>query len=186
MSNNNDHEMMSVLLDDEPPGTRTSAFLTRAADDQEFRETIKRYRMIGAGMKGEYLGIQHMDLAESVSKSLSDEPTILAPKRAAKKSPWVQPLVGGALAASVAAIAIVLGPQVLNNQMSVPEKVAPFADVPSFAAIPASAKETRWKTLGPEAESELNELLEDHSEQSSWSRNSGIMPYTNFVSYDGR
>ncbi len=186
MSTEKDHNILSALLDDEPLGPGADASLRRLIDDRELRDTVKRYRLIGTSLKGEQLGLLSMNLADSVSKALDSEPTVLAPRPRANKSRWMQPLIGSALAASVAAIGIAIGPQLFNSPVQVPDKIAPLAEVPTFAAMPVSAKETHWKTLEPEVESGLNDFLEDHSEQASWNGTSSIMPYTNYVSYDGR
>ncbi|MGV6826389.1 MAG: sigma-E factor negative regulatory protein [bacterium] len=188
MSTDKNHELLSMLLDDEPGAKTLSRSLGSKAHDTEFRSTVARYRLISASMKGEQLGVHCLDLAESVSRALDEEPTVLAPKLKRQRSRWVQPLMGGALAASVAAVAVLVGPQILQEEAPSINAISaiPVAEVQNVTVMPVVAKETRWKTLAPEVESDLNEYLEDHSEQGNWAQPSGVMPYTHYVSYDGR
>ena len=108
------------------------------------------------------------------------------PTRRKKVRRWIQPVAGTALAASVAALGISFGPQLLNQ--SSPEQNPGIQIVANPVINPTlvSHKKTRWKMLRPEVESNLNRYLEDHNEYAVQGGVQGVMPYTSFVSYDER
>ena len=105
--NEQKREQLSALVDDELTH-KSSPVIDSLLEDNESKETWTRYHLIGDSLRGhlpEHIG----NISTNVSQAIALEPTILAPaKRSAnrKSSDLMKPVVGFAIAASVAAVAI--------------------------------------------------------------------------------
>ena len=95
------HEQLSALIDDEVTHETLSTINT-LLEDNAAKEIWTRYLLIGDSLRG-YLPEYLKDISGSVSQAIASEPTVLAPK---KSSDLMKPIMGFAIAASVAAIAI--------------------------------------------------------------------------------
>ena len=135
-----------------------------------------------------------MELVSRVSARLESEPTVLAPTRTSRRLPrWVQPVAGTALAASVAAVGILMGPQLINgsSQPLTPVDMGrrivaqPVGEVKPQPVV-AAKQENHWKTINDKTtRSRLDRYLEQHSQYAAAPGGvQGVMPYTSFVSYD--
>jgi len=120
---------------------------------------------------------------------LESEPSIIAaPARKpvlSASSNWIKPVLGAALAASVAVVAVITTPGLLGLDDAGQSKIA-GSDI---KAVPPSnfieRPGTRWKNLSePVAESRLNGYLVEHSEYAAPSAIRGVLPYATFVSFD--
>jgi sigma-E factor negative regulatory protein RseA len=180
-------ERLSTLVDDELPPNEIGVEVQKLNQQAEARESWARYHLIGDAMRREMGSLYTPSLAQSISQRLENEPVVLAPaaiKRsgAFQRKAWV----GMAVAASLGAVALVMTPQLINQEGS--------ATQPAVAAQPAASKTyyvaqdgTRWELLKkPAVESRLNKYLVNHQERSPSSNIKGIMPYATFVSYDGK
>ena len=105
--NDKKREQLSALVDDELTQEATSV-IESLLEDNEAKETWARYHLIGDSLRGHLPG--HIgDISSGVSQALASEPTILAPaKKSAnrKSSDLMKPVMGFAIAASVASVAI--------------------------------------------------------------------------------
>lgn len=100
--NEQKREQLSALVDDELTH-EASPVVNNLLQDKEAKETWSRYHLIGDSLRGhlpEHIG----DISSNVSQAIASEPTILAPKK--KSSDLMKPVMGFAIAASVAAVAI--------------------------------------------------------------------------------
>jgi len=100
--NEQKHEQLSALVDDELTHDASSV-VNNLLEDKEAKETWARYHLIGDSLRGhlpEHIG----DISSNVSQAVASEPTILAPRN--KSSHLMKPVMGFAIAASVAAVAI--------------------------------------------------------------------------------
>ena len=149
-------------------------------------------------MRGEEVNVRSLEIVEAVSKRLDREPTVLAPShhKTGHWKRWAQPAAGAALAASVAAFGIMLAPRFINqheNTNSEPgfkvvaqplESDLPLSRVAAVSGVDSS----QWKTLSDnkKIDKRLRSYLEQHSGYASPGGVQGVMPYTSFVSYDGK
>ena len=105
--NDTKREQLSALVDDELTQEATSV-IESLLEDNEAKETWARYHLIGDSLRGCLPG--HIgDISSGVSQALASEPTILAPAKKSvnrKSSDLMKPVMGFAIAASVAAVAI--------------------------------------------------------------------------------
>ncbi|MCG7946583.1 MAG: hypothetical protein N0C84_09620, partial [Candidatus Thiodiazotropha taylori] len=118
---------------------------------------------------------------------LEDEPVVLAPA-AIKRRPGLKKrsYTGLAVAASLAAVAVVMVPQLINPEGSeAPPASIAATQAPATETLYVAEDGTRWELLKkPEVESRLNAYLVNHQERSPSSNIKGIMPFATFVSYD--
>ncbi|HMB56837.1 MAG TPA: RseA family anti-sigma factor [Arenimonas sp.] len=135
-------EQLSALMDGELPADEARFLERRLANEPALRERWERMQLASACMKGQPLRLMRASLAENVAKDLAIEPT-------AKKSR--RPLLGWAIAASVALLAVAFGPRWGSHETSSTAPVladtpviqfAPFVATPSSADLVAEASAT--------------------------------------------
>ena len=189
--NKKEDDFLSAVIDNELSEMEMLSVSHRVSGDQELRETLIRYQLISDSIRGEDINLSSMDLVSSVSRHLESEPTVLAPLKSRRHLPkWVQPAAGAALAASVAAVGILLGPQFINGSQHqtpassglrvVAQPVGKVAPAPALVA----KQENHWKTIEDKTRTRLTNYLEQHSQYASAPGGvQGVMPYTSFVSY---
>ena len=154
--NEQKREQLSALVDDELT-QEASSVIESLLEDDEAKETWARYHLIGDSLRGHLPG-QIGDISGNVSQAIASEPTILAPaKKSAnrKSSDLMKPVMGFAIAASVAAVAIFNVQQA--NQISetgqIPETGQPViaqssiaTDQPSFTTSIATPQLVNQET----------------------------------------
>ena len=143
-----------------------------------------------------------VSIAGRVHDSLADEPVVLAPQRR-KQRPWLKPVAGIAVAASVAVVAILAAPGLMTQQGGDVEPLQLAADtgrqVPAGKPVlvvagtdqsPLPAAQTtataRWQGLTPELEERLNRLVIEHHEFGGRTGINGPVPHIGLVSYGSR
>jgi sigma-E factor negative regulatory protein RseA len=179
-------EKLSALVDSELSNSDLTQTLAQLGASKELRSAWDRYHLIGDAIRGEGIRVSAEGVAPQVRERLDKEPAMLVrptpinqPQQRERLS---RPLVGAALAASVAAVAVFMLPR-MGEEIpgSAPAQVASERPVPLTYARQGG---TRWKNLAePKLESKLNRYLENHSEHAS-SGGMGVVPYSSFVSYD--
>lgn len=183
------HEQVSALLDNELSPREASEALGRLQECDDLQAQWNRFHLIGDVMRGEASQVNASETAMRVRQSLQSEPAIIAaPKMKAllQQGPlWMRTLAGAGLAASVAALAVLTAPYLLD---STPGDTTHIASTTSGISAPyAQRTGTRWKNLKePEVESKLNGYLVEHSEYASPSGINGVIPYATFVGYDSK
>jgi sigma-E factor negative regulatory protein RseA len=179
--NDPQHEKLSAFLDGELTAQEQNALVDQLANDASMRRQLSRFQLVSAQLQqDEALRVDASGIASAVAGKLSEEPTVLAPRRPRDGSKVQRLALGAALAATVAAVAISVAPQLLEptgDPMS-PETFAfaPRLSVPTVDATTvalgsgpvASAQETaarqRWKVLQPDIQNKLDKYLLEHSE----------------------
>lgn len=158
---------------------KLSAFMDGEGDDlrvidglrqhDEARSSWMSYHLIRDVMSQHYVSGSHV-LAGRVAAALQHEPTVLAPKRWYKPKKLLRHASGAAIAATIAAVAIL----VVRQSPEVPQ------DIPNFAVGPITTQPVRLTTA---AENKLNGYIVSHNEYSASTRFKGMLPYTRIVSY---
>ena len=183
-------EQLSALLDDEL-GDETGITLQALGNNDEHRQTWSRYNLIGECLRGNLP--EHIDpkIADKIRDAIESEPAILAPHR--KTSRFLKPVMGFAIAASVAVV-VILGLQQSNTSPS-------FVPVQSLAinqsALPNQQLVTNdtqqqsgqyFKQLpvvkSVDAGSRLNRYLVNYNEYRANAGMQGILPYVRIVAYE--
>lgn len=202
-----DGELISALLDGEiAPQAHRATVKKLIQAGPEATDTFGRYRLIGDLMRDESAHI--IAVADRVSAALHDEPTIVAPQQTSRTSRWLRPVAGVALAASVAAVAIVVAPRLLDSGPLAPSDSsvatsAPVTPLPTLVAglpaSPASAlaaadaggeattdQRRGWQTMDSQLADRLDRLVIEHHEFGGRTGINGPVPHIGFVSYDAR
>jgi sigma-E factor negative regulatory protein RseA len=183
-------ERLSALVDDEIPENEIPMEFKKLSNNPSSCEVWSHYHLIGDAMRGEAGPLYTSELAQTISRRLQDEPVVMVPAAVKQtKVPKHRTYTGFAVAASLAAVAVVLAPQMINQEGSgVSQKVVEVVEVvsqPPTQTRYVAENGTRWEMLKkPKVESRLNTYLVNHQEMSPTNNMKGIMPYANFVSYD--
>jgi len=182
-------ERLSALVDDELPSGEISGEIQKLFNSEQARASWSRYHLIGDAMRREMGSLYTPSLGQEISRRLQDEPVALAPNAIKQPTSISRKAWSGlAIAASVAALAVVMTPQLINPEGdTTPQQVAEVKPLPQSNTLYVAQDGTRWDLLKkPEVESRLNAYLVNHQELSPSSNIKGIMPYATFVSYDGK
>jgi len=105
--NEQKREQLSALVDDELT-QETSSVIESLLENNDAKETWARYHLISDSLRG-HLPAHIGDISSNVSQAIASEPTVLAlaKKSASRKSSYLlKPVMGFAIAAAVAAVAI--------------------------------------------------------------------------------
>jgi sigma-E factor negative regulatory protein RseA len=147
MSESN-REHLSCLMDGELDRSAQQFMLRRMAEDSEMKDTWRRFHTVRACMHGEMIATGN--LADRVAAAISDEPVASPGGRVAA---WFKPVAGGAIAASVALVAIVgINSSMLDRQGDTSEQPGfvsqstsldePFARSTLPSTVPVSFSES--------------------------------------------
>ena len=195
-------ELVSALLDDELDGSvRQKIISDITGPEREELERFERYCLIGDAIRGES-SVLAVSIAGRVHESLADEPVVLAPQRRTQR-PWLKPVAGIAVAASVAVVAILAAPGLMTQQGGNVEPLQLAADTgrqatagkPVLVAagtdksplpVAQSPATARWQGLTPELEERLNRLVIEHHEFGGRTGINGPVPHIGLVSYGSR
>jgi len=186
--NEQKRELLSALVDDEL-AQEASSVIETLLEDNEAKQTWSRYHLIGNSLRGHLPG-HIVDISSNVSQTIASEPTILAPaikSSSRKSSDLMKPVMGFAIAASVAAVAI------FNVQQAkqFPETGQPViaqssiaTSQPSLATSPqlvnqqtAQAQVYQVKHIDPR----LNRYLVNYNEYRANTGVSGMPPHVRMV-----
>jgi len=184
--NEQKREQLSALVDDELTHEASPA-VNNLLEDKEAKQTWARYHLIGDSLRG-HLPEHIVDISSNVSQAIASEPTILAPRN--KSSYLMKPVMGFAIAASVAAVAI------FNVQQArqIPETGQPVIAQSSIATIQPSlatspqlvnqqtgqARIYQAKNVDPR----MNRYLVNYNEYRANTIVSGMPPHVRMVAND--
>jgi sigma-E factor negative regulatory protein RseA len=161
-------ERLSALMDEELGGAESEACLDRLDRDGELEDAWRLYHLIGDALRG-HAG---HGLPPSFAARLAAEPTVLAPRRAARvaqRNTWY----AFSAAASVAAVALV-------GWMALP-LFEPPAQIATSQPAPALATVALPPAAVPAAQG-VNDYLLAHQRFSPSSVRGGMAPYVRTVS----
>ncbi len=180
-------ERLSALVDDEIPLNEMPMEIKKLSINASSREQWSHYHLIGDVMRGETGGLIAPGLAQAISERIQDEPVVIAPASLRRhKAKRRHTYTGVAVAASLAAAAVVMVPQMINPEGSdMGQPTLATTQTTSPETLYVADNGTRWELLKkPKVESRLNAYLVNHQELSPANNMKGIMPFANFVSYD--
>lgn len=175
-------EFASALLDDQTTGHELSSTLTALREDDQTKRALARYQMIGECIRHDRADLSSLDIAARVSARLVDEPTVLAPPRRSAITRHWQAAAGLAMAATLAGLAVWLGPKQAIER----------ADVGMQQIALQSPRETPQRPLRvvrvqqPVNAEQLERLLVEHSGFAGQSGVPQFLPYVSVVSHDAQ
>lgn len=159
-------EQLSAFIDNE---AYDSSIIEQTEQDAEISATMTRYSLISDVLHNRYSAGSH-ELASRVHDSLNNEATLIAPKQWVKTPKIMKQAAGLAMAATVAAVAIlVVGDFSPANRPETTVVIGPVTDKPI--------------RMTSEVQRKLNGYLVSHTEYSASSRMKGMLPYTRIASF---
>jgi sigma-E factor negative regulatory protein RseA len=177
-------EKLSALMDGELDRKATGDVLQTLASDSRLRCSWERWHLIRAALHQDLAETPVSGVASATADGLREEPTVLAPRgRLLPDRRDIGRWIGGAaIAASVAAVSVV-GIRMVNPVPGTqPTQLATTQPVPNGNFVRTS--DTRWNTISPDVENDLNLYMVEHSEFTPTSRMNGMMSYVRIVGYD--
>ena len=186
----NKREQISALMDGEL-GNDPNSILQELGKNDEHRRIWARYHLIRDCLRGNLPEHINLDIAARVSEAIKSEPSILAPSHTTN---FLKPVLGFAIAASVAVIAI-LGIQQTNTtpSLSTPsQSIAVQQSIPANQQLASNLVEQgntqRVQQLPVathiDAGSRLNRYLVNHNEYRANAGMQAMLPYVRIVSYE--
>ena len=189
--NEQKREQLSALVDDELT-QEASSVIESLLEDNEAKQTWSRYHLIGDSLRGHLPG-HIVDISSNVSQAIASEPTILAPakKSASSKSPdLMKPVMGFAIAASVAAVAI-FNVQQANQISETGQPLIAQSSIatsqPSLATSPQLVNQQTGQAQVYQAkhiDPRLNRYLVNYNEYRANTVVSGMPPHVRMVAND--
>ncbi len=155
-------QKVSAFIDGECSSGETEHVIDHALADEAARGAWTRYHFIGNAMRGELPRYVLRDFVSRVRNTIAPEPIVLAPT--ARRSVWLKPVSGLAIAASVAVVAIVgvrqSGEAARSPAVGAPQITQVTGPAPIVAAQPIRSPMTA-QSLMPVQTPETLELPDD-------------------------
>ena len=167
-------EKLSALIDGEADPDEVPVIMAKLNTDQSFQDRWHAYHLIGDVLRNDTVVFSD-NFASNLSKRLSEEPTILAPRRSKFLNRLFVPL---AAAATVAAVGLVgLAVTQVNKINELPVTVATNNVPTQVVAQPAQ----KAAAAAP-SNTTVNPYLLAHQEYSPSTTMEGVVPYVRSVS----
>ena len=174
-------EQLSALADDELDEVERPLLLGRLERDRGLREVLGRYHLISEVMRGAAGQTATLGVADRVKKLLEREaaPPASGQLKRGALIRW-KPVVGLAIAASVALVAILT---VTSVRQSAVETVPPLAS--NQEVQPATnLSRGQWNRVEPHIDKRMAAYLVNHNEYAASRGVQGVMPYVRIVGYE--
>ena len=188
--NEQTREQISALVDDELV-SGSGPLLNALQEHHEFRQAWHHYFLIGETLRGNLPEYVDMKLADRISRVLRNQPAIIARRKTLHTV--FKPVIGFAIAASVATVAILgvrqigTGPAATQNEIvagNPPEVVNfPVATV-STSPEPGPGYEVHEFKAADGAEARLNRYLVNYNEYRTNAGVQGMLPYVRIVAHE--
>ena len=193
-------EKISMLMDDELRNPEAGNLIDGINHDEWLKQCWERYHLISDALKNNLPSLVKHDLGKRLSAALEAEQTYrLNPHKPHHNVTYLKPVMGLALAASVAVVAFLLAPwesatmapSVLPQQASIaaPAAPAPHGGMLASDQLPsAQSVSPPGMQASPELKVEpvLYDYLVDHNEYTDSAYvQSSMLPYVRIVGYSG-
>ena len=183
------NERLSALIDGENSDDKN--VLEKLIINDDMKNTWHRYHLMGDCLRGNLPDKIHNNYLKDLNKLLHNEPSLLSPKK--NKLFNREPLIGFAIAASVAALAILniqyrndIPSQTTMESVVMDEKIIDSQfETFSFPEAPISTaavqEDTEFDLLSKQR---LNNYLINHSRSGYSNKMNTILPYARIVTID--
>ena len=187
-------ESLSALLDDEADELELQRVLSQIGDDQELRQTWRRYAAASAAVSGHQMEHLNLDISGRVREAIAREEGLAVPGKGRLSQRLLRPVASFAIAASVAAVVVVGGQQLAGLEgasgdvgEAVAGRVSPVGLVNSLGAtsVQASFGTQPLPVLQPATRTAYQELArqrmrkygQEHAEQAALNAPHGLIPF---------
>jgi sigma-E factor negative regulatory protein RseA len=195
-------EKISMLMDDELQGQEASNLIDGIKHDEWLRQCWERYHLVSDALKNNLPTLVKHDLAARLSKALDAEQTYrIIPHRPQNSTAttYFKPVMGLALAASVAVVAFLLAPWegttmapiIPQQQAAMTASIPQLGNAMTAEQVAANMTDGRDQTQQQPAqelkvEPVLYDYLVDHNEYTNAAYvQSSMLPYVRIVGYSG-
>jgi negative regulator of sigma E activity len=179
---------LAALLDGEPGPGGFEVAIEALEQDATLRTRFERGLLIGQVLRGEASMPAARTISARVSAALATEPVPMRPARRRRvPAPINRPAAALAIAASLVAVAVLLGPGLLSGPaMEAPGMAPDIAQQRTAEPADSDAQVVeRWTMAAPAGSTALDALLVDHRERASASGLTGFIPYAAVVGQSG-
>lgn len=192
-------EKISMLMDDELHSQEAGNLIDGINHDEWLKQCWERYHLISDAMKNNLPSLVKHDLGNRLSAALDSEQTFrLNPHKPHNNVTYLKPVMGLALAASVAVLAFLLAPwesatMAPTASSMAPEQAALDAPGPHLGAMLASDQIPAGQVVSQpgmqpsrelKVEPVLYDYLVDHNEYTDSAYvQSSMLPYVRIVGY---
>jgi sigma-E factor negative regulatory protein RseA len=181
-------EYISAMVDDELDNNSEST-IDNLLQSPALKGCWARYHLISDCLNKNLPESIDGGLADRISASIQNEPTVLAPRATSNKA-YLKPVAGFAIAASVATMAI-LGIQQNNGGVEIQEQQTvsfmPQKRINSVSPQLAStnlASDAQLRLVKANSRARLNSYLVNYNEQRISSGFQGMLPYARTVTFE--
>jgi sigma-E factor negative regulatory protein RseA len=181
-------EYISAMVDDELDNNSEST-IDNLLQSPALKGCWARYHLISDCLNKNPPESIDGGLADRISASIQNEPTVLAPRATSNKA-YLKPVAGFAIAASVATMAI-LGIQQNNGGVEIEEQQTvsfmPQKRINSVSPQLAStnlASDAQLRLVKANSRARLNSYLVNYNEQRISSGFQGMLPYARTVTFE--
>ena len=186
---NNSNENLSALVDGEHCSDKS--LLKNLIKNENMKSTWKRYHLIRDSLRGNLTANIHNDFTRNLKHKLQNEPIIYTPK--ITKQFKREPIIGFAIAASVAAIAILgiqnknnIVPNIETNTVAMDEKIIDSQyetfSFPETQITPVTIEaSTKFNSF---TQQRLNNYLINHSKYKHNIKMNSVLPYARIVTIE--
>lgn len=172
-------EQISALMDGELTEQEAMDLLDALHNRPDWVSTWHRYHLISDSLSNNLCTVNPDGLRERVQQRVAAEPAILARRSLSRRRiQGLKPVVGFALAASVAVVAVLGFRQAVEPDGPVVDRLARNTQ----ESAPVRLVQNRWNVKQPKIEARLNGYLVNHSEYDG-NGIQGMLPYARVVSY---
>ncbi len=197
-----DQTHLAALLDGEPGPGGFEGSIVAVERDADLKGRFERGLIIGQVLRGEASMPAARQVRDGVSAMLAAEPIVLRPDRTptsrrartGPRPPVNRPAAALAIAASLVAVAVLVGPSLVEGPRPESPAIADATPVSTasapavdarLAAEPDAQVVERWTMDEPAGTTALDALLVDHRERASASALTGFIPYAAVVGRSG-
>lgn len=159
---------LSAMLDDELEMNRALKLMGRVSSDQELSKLMHRYQIAQELMHSPDALVPDAGFADRIAGLIAEEPAILAPRVSLSRR-YRDKVVNLALAASVAAVAILVGRSITAH--------SPMESGEILAQVQMESP-----TVKASMEPDLRDYLTMHNESSQKAGTAGVLPSVRLVS----
>ncbi len=186
-----DHETLSIIVDSELE-TPDPCNLESIATDHELRSKWARYHLIGDVLRDNLTDVAPAHIADGIRTEIEREPTIFIPQRS--RHPWLKPIAGLAIAASIASLAVIgvkrSDVDSAVNDVTVSATAVKLSDdqVAKILERPITVTQDDINPVpgSPHTKRRLNGYLVKFNEQRSSFGVPGVNPYVRIVGFESQ
>ena len=178
------HEQLSALVDDELPEAEQALLIRQLATDEELRLVLARYQLVSDSLHDSMPQRVETGFHRRVHVALEAEEAVHAASGAGNR--WYRPLLGAAIAASVAVVAVVSLQNIRQEVPGEPQDLAIAPDAGTFMRPEnvANVADVTTRVEPATSTSDLDAYLVNHNEYSVNGGLQGMLPYVRIVGQD--